>query len=80
MNEGNVLLNDALDTFLFMVMSCQIYGKEPDSERGNPLLPHSLLFLISSKCSIYSQQTDRIAYTTAFVTPVVEHWMQREIT
>ena len=23
--------------------------------------------------------TDRIAHTTAFVTPVVEHWLQREI-
>ena len=24
--------------------------------------------------------TDRITYTTAFVTPVVEHWLEREIT
>ena len=23
--------------------------------------------------------TDRIAYTTAFVTPVVKHWLEREI-
>ena len=23
--------------------------------------------------------TDRITHTTAFVTPVVEHWMEREI-
>ena len=23
--------------------------------------------------------TDRIAHTTAFVTPVVEHWLKREI-
>ena len=23
--------------------------------------------------------TERIAYTTAFVTPVVEHWLEREI-
>ena len=23
--------------------------------------------------------TDRIAHTTAFVTPVVEHWLEREI-
>ena len=23
--------------------------------------------------------TDRIAHTTAFVTPVVEHWQEREI-
>ena len=24
--------------------------------------------------------TDRIKHTTAFVTPVVEHWLEREIT
>ena len=24
--------------------------------------------------------TDKIAHTTAFVTPVVEHWLEREIT
>ena len=24
--------------------------------------------------------TERIAYTTAFVTPVVEHWLERKIT
>ena len=24
--------------------------------------------------------TDRIIHTTAFVTPVVEHWLEREIT
>ena len=23
--------------------------------------------------------TDRIAHTTAFITPVVEHWLEREI-
>ena len=39
-----------------------------DSERGNILPPHGLLF-----------PTDRIAHTTAFVTPVVEHWLEREI-
>ena len=25
------------------------------------------------------QPTDRITHTTAFVTPVVEHWLEREI-
>ena len=47
-----------------------------DSEKGNP------------RCHIgYSQQgffymhhpTDRITHTTAFVTSVVEHWLEREI-
>ena len=39
-----------------------------DSERGNPLPPHGLLFM--------HRPTDRITNTTAFVTPVVEHWLE----
>ena len=49
-----------------------------DSEKGNPLPPHRLLLSISSKVFFYMHHpTDRIAHTTAFVTPVVDfqiHW------
>ena len=44
-----------------------------DSEKGNPLPPHRLLL------SIMHHPTDRIAHTTAFATPVVKHWLEREI-
>ena len=51
-----------------------------DSEKGNPLPPHRLLLSINSKGSfICTTPTDRITHTTAFVTPVVEHWLEREI-
>ena len=51
-----------------------------DSERGNPLPPHRLLFPISNKGSfIWGHPIDRIIHNTAFVTPVVEHWLEREI-
>ena len=50
-----------------------------DRDRGNPLLPHGLLFPISSKGSFMHQPTDRIAHTIAFVTPVMEHWLKRDI-
>ena len=43
--EGNVLFNDALNTFYLRLYG----GKGPLSERGNPLPPHGLLFPISSK-------------------------------
>ena len=47
-----------------------------DSEKGNPLPPHRLLFSINSKVFFYIHHpTDRVA----FVTPVVEHWLEREI-
>ena len=50
--EGNVLFNDALNTFYL-----QLYGvrhmvkKHSGSEKGNPLSPHRLLFPINSKGS-----------------------------
>ena len=51
-----------------------------DSEKGNPLPQHRLLFPINSNGSfICTIPTDRIAHTTAFVTPVVEHWLEGEI-
>ena len=71
--EGNVLFNDTLNTFYL-----QLYGvghmekNHLDSERGNPLPPHRLLFPINSKGSFICTIPDRIAHTTAFVTPVVE--------
>ena len=50
-----------------------------DSERGNPLLPHGLLFPINSKGSFICTIPHRIGHTTAFVTPVVGHWLEQEI-
>ena len=50
-----------------------------DSEKGNPLPPHRLLLSINSKGSFICTIPDRIAHTMAFVTPVVEHWLEREI-
>ena len=50
-----------------------------DSEKENPMPPHRLLFSINSKGSFICTIPDRIAHTTAFVTPVVEHWLEREI-
>ena len=78
--EGNVLFNDALNTFYLRLYGVGHMVKDhSDSERGNPLPPHGLLFPINSKGSFICTIPDRIAHTTAFVTPVVEHWLEREI-
>ena len=77
--KGNVLFNDALNTFYLRLYGVRHMVKDhSDSERGNPLSPHGLLFSISSNAffNIY-HPTDGITYTTAFVTPVVEHWLER---
>ena len=50
-----------------------------DSERGIPLPPHGLHFSINSKGSFICTIPHRIAHTTAFVTPVMEHWLEQEI-
>ena len=50
--EGNVLFNDTLNTFYLRLYGVGHMVKDhSDSERGNPLPPHGLLFLISSKGS-----------------------------
>ena len=50
MGERNVLFNDALNTFYLRLCGVRHMVKDhSDSERGNPLPPHGLLFPISSK-------------------------------
>ena len=78
---GSVLLNDALNTFFYL----WLYGvghmvkDHSDSEKGNPLPPHGLLFPINSSVFYYTPSNRQVAHTTAFVTPVVEHWLEQEI-
>ena len=50
--EGNVLFNDALNTFYLRLYGVGHMVKDhSNSERGNLLPPHRLLFPISSKGS-----------------------------
>ena len=69
--EGNVLFNDALNTFLIWLYGVgHMVTDHSDSEKGNLLPPlHELLFPINSKGSFYMHHpTDRIAHTTACYT------------
>ena len=50
--KRNVLFNDTLNTFYLRLYDVRHMVKDhSDSKRGNPLLPHGLLFPISSKGS-----------------------------
>ena len=52
--KGNVLFNDALMTFYLGLYGVRHMVKDhSDSERGNALPPHGLLFSIDSKGSFY---------------------------
>ena len=71
-------MNDALNTFYLQLYGVRHMVKDhSDSEKGNPLPPHRLLSSISSKGSFISTIPQQVAHT--FVTPVVEHWLEREI-
>ena len=63
--------------FIYGYMGSDMVKDHSDSEGGNLLPPHGLLFPISSKgsfiCTTHRQDT------TAFVSPVLEHWLEREI-
>ena len=50
--EGRKVFNDALNTFYLRLYGItHMVTDHSDSERGNPLLPHGLLFAIKSKGS-----------------------------
>ena len=50
--ERNVLFNDALNTFYLWLYGVRLMVKDhSDSEKGNPLPPHTLLLAINSKGS-----------------------------
>ena len=50
--EGSLLLNDTINTFYLRLYGVRHMVKDhSDSENGNPLQPHRLLFPINSKGS-----------------------------
>ena len=77
--KGNALFNTHSTHYLRLYGVGHMVKDHSDSERGNPVPPHRLLFSISSKGSFICIIPDRITHTTAFVTPVVDHWLEREI-
>ena len=50
-----------------------------DSERENIVLPHGLLFPISSKDFFLCTIPQTGEHIQVFVTPVVEHWLEQEM-
>ena len=72
--------NDAFNTFYLQVCDVGHMVKyHSDGERGNPLPPsHGLIYPIGKTRRLYMHHpTYGIVHTTTFVTPVVEHWLDR---
>ena len=74
--KGNALFSDTLNTFHLRLYGVGHMVKyDSDSEIGNPLPPHGYSFRLAARVILY----DIIIHTTAFGTPVVEHWLEREL-
>ena len=67
LKERNVLFNDALNTFCLQLYVIEHIVKDhSDSEKGNLLPPHGILFPISKEGCFYMHYlTDRIAHGVA---------------
>ena len=65
--------------FIYGYMASDMVKDHSDSEKGNPLPPYRLLLSINNKGYFICIIPHRITHTTACVTPVVEHWLEREI-
>ena len=79
--ERNVLFNDALNTFYFYgYMASDICQRTIPIVRKETFCCHmGYSFWLAARVLLYAFPTDRIIHTTAFVTPVVEHWLEWEI-
>ena len=69
-------------------MASDMVKDHSDSEKGNLLPPHFIYgysYRLTASAPRFIQffyqhhPTDRMTHTTAFVIPVVEHWLEREI-
>ena len=76
--EGNVLFNEALNTFYLRLYGIRHMVEDHSSSKiANLLLSsHRLLFLINNKGFYMHHPTDKITHTMNFVISVVEHWLE----
>ena len=76
--QGNVLFNDTLDTFYLWLYGVGHMVKDhSDSEREETDCRHmGYSFRITARFFYMHHPTDRIAHIKAFVTPVVEDWLE----
>ena len=66
--------------FIYSYMASDIWLRTIPIVRKETRCRHiGYSFRLTARVPLYAPSTDRIAHTTAFVTPVVEHWLERKI-
>ena len=77
MKEGHVLFNEALDTFYLRLYGVrQMVKDHSDSERRNPAAA-TWATLSDLVTRVLLNAPSHRQDSTAFVTPVVEHWLEK---
>ena len=80
MKEGNVLFNYALNTFYLRLYGIRHMVMDHSRYREKKSAAATWATLFEQQGFFYMHHpTDRITHTMAFVTPVMEHWLEREI-
>ena len=78
--EGNFLFNNVLNTFYL-----QLYGvghmvkDHSDREKLNHCCHMGYSFRLAARDRLYPLSTERMTHTTTFVSPVVEHLLERDL-
>ena len=76
--EGNDLFNGTLNTFCLKLYGVRHMVKDTQITREETRCHHMGYFRLAGRGILYVS-SHRITHTTAFITPVVEHWLEREI-
>ena len=71
--DGNILFNNALNTFYLWLYGIEHMVKTTQKLRGNPLLH----FWLEARDIYMHHPTDMTAHSMAFVTPVAERWNKK---
>ena len=77
--EGNVLFNDKLNTFYLRLYGITHMVKDHSDREETHSCHIGYSFRLAARVLYIHHPTDRIIHITAFVTPVVEHWLEQEI-
>ena len=77
--EGRVLFIDVLNTFYLWLSGIE-YMVKKYSDREETCYQHFMgyYFQLASSDFYMHYPTDRLAHVTAFVNPVMEHWLKQE--
>ena len=77
--ERTISFNDARKTFYLWFNSVRHMVKDHSAREEARCRHMGYSFRLAASFFYMHQPTDRLAHTMGIVTPVVEHWMEREI-